>query len=762
MAGALNGIRVIDFGQYIAGPLAAQLLGDQGAEVIRIDPPGGPRWDTPANATWNRGKRSIVLDLKTEDGRGAARALIASADVVVENFRPGVMDRLGLGASAMTEANPRLIYCSLPGFAADDPRAGMPAWEGIVNAAAGFYRAARGGTPTNGRPVFSAIPLASSYAAIQAAVAVAMALGVRERDGVGQVIAVPMFDAMFGAIGYDGLRVHAGDLPPMGAGVSLTTQFECADGRWIMFHTGNGKTQEVMDAAGVGDWVRDGLLDRERLAKDPDLARQMIEKARALFKTRPAAEWEALVNAAGGECAVCRPSAEWLTHEHALGSGTIVEVDDPVLGRAKMPGVASRLSLTPGSVPGPRRPLDADRAEVMALATAARGAAAVPATPEGLLRNALDGVKVLDFCIVLAGPTCGRTLGEYGADVIKIEAPTRPPGFAFHGDVNRGKRSIVLDLKTTEGQEVFWKLVESADVVVQNFRKDVAAKLGISYEQVKAKRPDIVYASLNTYGHVGPFAGRAGHEQIAQAATGMQERFGGSGQPQLQKYAVNDYGTGFLGAYAVALAMLHKKRTGEGQHVDAALAYTATLLQSPFMLDFAGKRWDEARGQDAVGSSPLHRAYEAIDIWLFLAAPSLEALALVEGLEGIEALSGGALEAELERRIKTAPLATWQKRVAPVEGVAVHRVVQGTRELMDHPWVREHGLSVAREHDDMGVVTTIGPAARLSRTPLRAGRPAPALGRQTREILAEVGLEDRADALIASGGVRESMGMAMR
>src|SRR5687767_4993136 len=122
MAGALDGIRVIDFGQYIAGPLAAMLLADQGADVIRVDPPGGPRYDTPANATWNRGKRSIVLDLKDTANRDTARRLIESADVVVENFRPGVMDRLGLGPQAMTAANPRLIYCSLPGFASDDPR----------------------------------------------------------------------------------------------------------------------------------------------------------------------------------------------------------------------------------------------------------------------------------------------------------------------------------------------------------------------------------------------------------------------------------------------------------------------------------------------------------------------------------------------------------------------------------------------------------------------------------------------------------------
>ncbi|MDP2328623.1 MAG: CoA transferase, partial [Dehalococcoidia bacterium] len=108
MAGALAGVRVIDFGQYIAGPLAAQLLADQGAEVIRVDPPGGPRWDHPANAAYLRGRQSIVLDLKQPADLASARGLVTSADVLIENFRPGVMARLGLGADAMTEANPRL------------------------------------------------------------------------------------------------------------------------------------------------------------------------------------------------------------------------------------------------------------------------------------------------------------------------------------------------------------------------------------------------------------------------------------------------------------------------------------------------------------------------------------------------------------------------------------------------------------------------------------------------------------------------------
>ncbi|MFA7250433.1 MAG: CoA transferase [Dehalococcoidia bacterium] len=758
MAGALAGVRVIDFGQYIAGPLAAQLLADQGAEVIRIDPPGGPRWDHPANAAYLRGRQSIVLDLKQAADLATARALVASADVLIENFRPGVMARLGLGSDAMTEANPRLVYCSLPGFADDDPRAGTRAWEGVVSAAGGFYR--RGRTSNvPGAPVYSAVPLASSYAAIQAAVAVTMALAVRERDGAGQVVQVPLFDAMFGAVGYNGLRVHSNDLPTLDGG-GLTTQFECADGRWVMFHTGNTRTAEVLQAAGVGEWITMGLTDRARLSKEPGLAQDLAARAKALFKTRPAAEWEALVSDAGGECAVCRPSVEWLTHEHAVGSGTVVELDDPALGKTKQPGIPVRMSLTPPAVQGPRRAPDADRASILA-GLAARPTPAAAPSAAGTLRAALDGVRVLDLCIVLAGPTCGRTLAEYGADVVKIEAPDRPPTPAFHGDVNRAKRSIVLDLKSPEGLEAFWALVDTADVVVQNFRKGTAERMGIGYEQVRARRPEIVYASLNTYGHVGPFAGRPGHEQIAQAATGMQARFGGDEQPQLQRYAVNDYGTGYLGALGVSLALLHRQKTGQGQHVDAALAYTATLLQTPFMVSASGVQHDEPRGQDAIGSGPLHRGYEASDGWLFLGAreSDLGAIAGVEGLRGVEALRGDALATALAERIGAGgTVADWVSRLVAA-GIGAHAVVNDTRVLMDDPWVQAHGLSLTREHPGLGLVTTTGPAPRLSRTPVRAGNAARALGQDTRAILADAGLAPRADTLIAAGGVREAMAM---
>ena len=205
--GALDGIRVIDFGHYIAGPLAAVMLADQGAEVIHVDPPGAPAWQRPSDAFYSRGKRRITLDLKSAPDLEIAHRLIGSTDVVIENFRPGVMQRLGLGAQEMTARNPRLVYSSMPGFAPDDPRAGMQAWEGIVNAATHNCIPRAGEEPPGwdwSRPFHMAPPLASNFAAFLGATGIVMALIARERWGFGQAVEAPLFDAMFTLIGHSG------------------------------------------------------------------------------------------------------------------------------------------------------------------------------------------------------------------------------------------------------------------------------------------------------------------------------------------------------------------------------------------------------------------------------------------------------------------------------------------------------------------------------------------------------------------------------
>jgi crotonobetainyl-CoA:carnitine CoA-transferase CaiB-like acyl-CoA transferase len=754
MAGPLAGIRVIDFGQYVAGPLAAMLLADHGAEVIRVDPPGGPRWPTPANATWNRGKRGVILDLKRGADHALARQLIGSADVVIENFRPGVMERLDLGPRAMTDAHPRLIYCSLPGFAADDPRASLPAWEGVVAAATGTYRP-NPEEPAD-RPLFTAIPIASHYAAFLGAVSIAMALVARERCGLGQRIEVPLFDATFTAIGAHGLLVDgalAGGRPDDFWG----GRFECADGRWVHFSGSTPRFRErLLDATDNGAWRDDGLLDLRRLATEPGLQAELRARLRALFKTRGAWEWEELGGSAGTPLSVCRTTSEWIEAPHARAAQVVWPVPDPSLGTVWQPGAAVRLSAWPGEVPQPAPEPDADRAWV--LANLQRAPAAPAAAAEvGPLSSALEGMRVVDLTQVLAGPTAGRTLAEFGADVVKINNPTEEgAGYhtsvhRYHTDVNRGKRTMLLDLKAPEGLDVFYRLVDEADVVLQNARLGVAERLGTGYEQVRARRPDLVYVSVSAYGHAGPWGAWPGYETNAQAACGMQARLGGYGPPLIQPFAVNDYGTGLLAAFGTALALFERARTGRGQRVEAALAFTATLLQSPYLQGYAGKTWDEPRGPTALGWRPLQRLYRTADGWLFLGARAadLPALGRVEGLAGAEWLHGDTLARFLEDRLAGLSAATWADRLTAA-GIGAHALA-ALADLMTDPWVVAHGLAVTREHDCGQRITTIGPGARLSRTPAVPGRPAASPGADAASVLRDVGLEGDYDRLRRQG-----------
>ena len=735
----LVGVRVIDFGQYVAGPMAAMLLGDHGAEVIRIDPPGGPRLVTPANATWQRGKQSRVLDLRRDADRATAQQLIASADVVIENFRPGVMDRLGIGADAMRAVHPGLIYCSLPGFAADDPRAGLAAWEGVVGAATDTYRRG-GGSAGSGsdQPVYVGIPIASNFAAFQAANAITAALIARQRDGLGQRIEVPLFDAMFTAIGARAMRVPFSNDPILdntGFGVYL-----CADGRCVHFAPVAPRFMAwFVDAVGIAAWRAEGLFERTRLNTEPALVGELRRRLTILFAQRTALDWEALGDAIGVPMAVCRSMAEWAHTEHACASNTIVEVDDPQHGRMRLPGAAVRLSGAPAWIAAARRPLDADRdtggfVRPRPLAVPTSNPSIKPAT------SALAGLRVLDLTQIWAGPTAGRALAEYGADVIKINSPHEP--VMTHVDVNRGKRTILLDLATPQDLDVFWRLLDTADVVMQNFRFGAAERLGVGYEQVRLRHPDIIYASISAYGSGGPWRARRGYEVQGQAVAGAQDQFGGNAAAQRLPYEINDYGTGVLGAFAVLLAQHHRLRTGEGQHVEAALTYTATLHQSMHLQDFVGKEWTEPRGQNALGSGPLQRLYRASDGWFFLGArmSGLVELARIDTLAGMADLSGERLASFLECAVQTRPVAHWVERFNAV-GAGAHALTP-VQQLVDDAWVRAHGLVITREHVGLGSVTTTGPVARLSGTPLHPGRPVLPPGADLAEVLRELELHE--------------------
>lgn len=755
MSRPLDGLRVVDFGQWLAGPLVAVWLADAGADVIRVDPPGGPRWDHPANAMLQRGKRSLVLDLKNEADHAVAQELIARADIVIEGFRPGVMDRLGLGAESMVANHRRLIYCSIPGFAADDPRANLPGWEGVVEAAAGLYLFP-GCVPMNyigdrsGEPIFSALPLASSYAAFVAAHSLAAALIVRERSGCGQRVEVPLFDATFELIGANVMKTERPRPPATAAKVGLEHpqlgHYRCADGKWLELCLFQDKhLRWFADAFLPQEYIDDGMGDAERMLTDPDLQVRARERYARLFATRPAREWEIAINEqSGASAALCQPAQEWLTIDsHARDSGAVIELDDHVHGTTAQAGFPIRMSKTPWAVGFPRRPLDADRAAILAeLARPRPDHAPGPPTAESP-QQALAGVRVLDMAQVLAGPTVARILAEYGAEVIKVHS-LLDRQLAMHLYTNSGKRSLMLDLKTGEGMEAFRRLSDGVDIIVQNFTRGVAARMGIGEAAVRQYNPGVVYVSISAFGYEGYRGGWRGREQLGQGPTGIQVRVGGDGEPVMSPYPLNDYGSGNLAAFGALLALYHRLRGGEAQHVQSSLTHSGTFLQIPFMVAFPGRTWDEPAGPHAKGWNPWDRLYAGAEGWFYLCAPKgLDALPELAGLD----------EEQLIRAFRSAPAQAWVDRLVAA-GVAAHLLVDQS-DLMDDPVALARGLVVDREHPGEGRIRMAGPSARLHRTPVRATRPAGRPGSDTRAVLDELGL-DSAD-LIARGIARDGL-----
>jgi crotonobetainyl-CoA:carnitine CoA-transferase CaiB-like acyl-CoA transferase len=742
--GPLTGLRVADFGQYVAGPLAAVLLADQGADVIHVDPPGGPRLNGVRDAFFNRGKRRVILDLKTAAGQDAARRLAASADVVIENFRPGVLPRLGLDLAAVRAEHPGLITCSLPGFGADDPRSALRGYEGVIAAATADCEPRVGEEPPGWdwtRPTYSALPLASSFAAYLAAVSIVMALIARRRTGRGQHIDVPLFDAMFTLIGHSGAYADERGLhPPRPIHVRGSGAFRCKDGRYVQFDTSSPRHLPwFARAAGLlGRWDTE-LLDLAATAR-PDVNERLHARLREEFATRTAAEWEEVGNAAGAAIGFIRTPAEWIGTEHARQTRAVAHVTDPDLGPLWCAGLPVALSDFPDPRPEPRRLPGADTNDVLAELTDLPPRE-LPAGAEPDLDQPLTGMRVLDLGLALAGPTCGRILAEFGAEVVKIGNPAA--GVA--GYLNRGKESLLLDVTTLPGQELYWRLVDHADVVLENFSPGTAERLAIGYDEVHARRPAVVYTSISCYGLGGPWTHRRGWERQGQAVTGIMER---TDQPSvLGPYNIVDIGTGILGAFATALALYHRQATGRGQLASASLAQTGTYHQAAFMFDFPGYQPSEPRGYLALGEGPLQRYYRAADRWFFLAARPQDrpALAAVTERPEVADLTGDALAAALETAFAASDAAAVVDRLTAAD-IAAHVVVP-IAELMTDPLVRSRGLSVTQQVVGAGSCTMPGVSVRLSDTPARVGRPPGRPGDDAETVLSAVGMADRLDAL---------------
>jgi crotonobetainyl-CoA:carnitine CoA-transferase CaiB-like acyl-CoA transferase len=760
-SGALRGVKAVEFGHYVAAPFLGMLLADQGATVIKVEPPHGDPYRTePAFAIWNRGKNSVFLDLACAEGRDHARALTESADIVIENFRPGRADHLGIGYNDVASYNRSVIYCSLPGYSRGSPHRPRPGWDPIILAQTGVHQR----SVRDSRPHYNSLPFPSMFAAIIAAGAVTAALFVRHKTGVGQHIEVPLHSAMVAVTGRYLAKPFEADMPEelFLPALPMRGRYRCSDGRYVQNHGSYSRFVHIfLTVAGRPEWIEDAIAaQRDGLtAEDAAMWRRRFEE---IFLERDAKEWENVISAAGGACCMVRSSDEWLELPHAHEVGAIVEVDDPHYGRMKQPGIGVRLAATPGSIAAPASQLKrqpAGNTSTSGQTADPRHSDAAPtrrALPSNKAQSGwtappLSGIRVLDLCIVVAGPTCGRALAELGADVIKIDDPSRKESPTIALDVNRGKRSLLLDLKTAEGKEIFWRMVQDADVIIENYRAGKLEALGLGYEHIRRRKPDIIYASLNALGYGGEYSMRPGWETIAQAISGMQLRRGGKYGPMTQTYPFNDYGSGLLLAYGILLALYERELSGRGQSVWTSLATTASLLQSRHLYAFPGCRRFDLEGPAKRGECALSRLYKTASGWLYLHALADKHWCALTSLAPFSNLAADPRFATADERASN----DWELSDCLAQIFARHSREYWLELLIDadipagekltlfdiakDPALRAAGLLLERHHPGIGLVQHAGPVAQLSQTPLRVGRPSPRWGADSKEILLELG-----------------------
>lgn len=360
MPGPLDGFTVVDVTQMISGPLATRILGDQGAEVVKVEPPtgdltrglgGARRGMAPIFATTNRNKRSLALDLKRPEGLEALRRLVARADVFVQNFRPGAAERMGLSEAALRAVRPDLVYVSISGFGERGPYAHKRVYDPVVQALSGLA-AIQGGT--SGRPRMLRLIVPDKLTAVTAAQAITAALLARERTGEGQHLRLSMLDAVVAFLWPEGMARHTyvgDDVGHSRPSEARELVFETRDGFMTAGTVALREWQAFCRATGREEWIDDPRFrSAAGLVKHADARLELMAR---VLRERTTAEWLEVLDAAQVPCAPILTREELVEHPQIVANELIVENDWPATGPMRQPRPAERFDRTPSSI---RRP----------------------------------------------------------------------------------------------------------------------------------------------------------------------------------------------------------------------------------------------------------------------------------------------------------------------------------------------------------------------------------------------------------------------
>lgn len=761
---AFGGLRIVEFSTGIAAPYASMYFADHGADVIKVEPPqGDPYRAKPGFQTFNRGKRSCVLDLRAPEGRESARSLTASADVVIVDIPQGQARALGIDYETLRASNPSMVYLAMPMYGERGPLVDRPVSSGLLHAANGMTQ---GQETYSGEPASVVVPIGEYGTAALAATALAAGLRARTRWGVGQMIEV---SGLAGSLALQvGAQVATEAVPirtkqPSASGgkgnLPAFRLYQGGDGRW--FYLGCVSTEfyhKLLIAIERTDLLADPRLGSTPLGHgSPEVQAILTPILAALFATRPRDHWVEFFRTTDV------PAQPVQTRDEFFDSGLVqrnrmrVTVQHPELGPVEMMGVPLVMEAAPGEVSG-RAPLLGEHTdEVLAEHREAPAGARVA---EAAGPHLLSGVRVLDLSQFIAGPSAARHLAMLGADVIKVEPlqgePFRVSGLGFLG-WNQGKRAIALDLRTEAGREVVHRLARTSDVVLEGFRPGVAGRLGVDYETLRALNPRMVYVTQPGFGDDETMKDAPVFDPLVQSLTGAIDAQGGDGEPVRFTVSITDTMQGLIAAFAACAGLAMRERTGEGQQVRTALMRTGMAYQAAEFTRYRGAVHPRG-GRDFAGPSAGERWYRCADgeyLWVE-ATTDRQRAALVEATgadlaprDCAEPAAGPAGDV-FAGRFSTRRLDEW---IAALDAASVPcSAIVARHDVLGHPATTANELMVKEHHEAWGETVNVGALVHATETPVRIQRRAPLLSEHARELMAEMGYGEEAIRTLTEAG----------